>query len=453
MLDAVSSVLKNQPVVEEKKTPELISEETVQEVSPPGWSGTVKAMKKHKNIDNPFALAWSMKNKGAKSHIKPEKKNEEVDHVEEDWNKEDAVKRLEALHKREKEAQKADKKFMQKHKPGKNVWEQGVAEGSDTYKQGHAKYHTKTNKQVGPTHYGRGSDKKADSYTKADPRYHEVRPVKEEVEHIDEISKASLHSYATAAHAKYDTLRNKSDSASTEKKSKLAQGIKTANHKMNPPVQHKPEPKVDMSSPSAYYKSKGSGSYVGDSVEVNGTPLEEKSTLKGNQKKIDANHNGKIDGQDFRILRGKKKMKEDVETVEEGWDDMVKDAKDKVKSGPKPNGGSGVKQGSRYGGSKQKEEPETQKEAVDTLKKTTDTLAGPVKGGKDNEHVAYKVKLKTEAKTLSPGQDDAPFEEPYSPAPRNIKDKSGAVHTPMSRAKDLARSAMKRVKANLKDKK
>jgi hypothetical protein len=40
----------------------------VQEVAPPGFEGTVKAMKKHKDIDNPFALAWSMKNKGYKSH-------------------------------------------------------------------------------------------------------------------------------------------------------------------------------------------------------------------------------------------------------------------------------------------------------------------------------------------------------------------------------------------------
>jgi hypothetical protein len=32
--------------------------------------------------------------------------------------------------------------------------------------------------------------------------------------------------------------------------------------------------------------------------------------LKGNQTKIDANHNGKIDGQDFKILRAKKTMKE-----------------------------------------------------------------------------------------------------------------------------------------------
>jgi hypothetical protein len=40
------------------------------EVAPPGFEGTVKAMKKHKDIDNPWALAWSMKNKGYKSHKK-----------------------------------------------------------------------------------------------------------------------------------------------------------------------------------------------------------------------------------------------------------------------------------------------------------------------------------------------------------------------------------------------
>jgi hypothetical protein len=44
--------------------------EDIAEVAPPGWEKTVKAMKKHDNIDNPFALAWSMKNKGYKSHKK-----------------------------------------------------------------------------------------------------------------------------------------------------------------------------------------------------------------------------------------------------------------------------------------------------------------------------------------------------------------------------------------------
>ena len=55
-----------------------------------------------------------------------------------------------------------------------------------------------------------------------------------------------------------------------------------------------------------------------------------------------------------------------------------------------------------------------------------------------------------EAKTLSPGQDDAPFDPPYTTnEPKNVKDKSGAIHTPMSRAKDLARKAMKRVKTEM----
>ena len=46
------------------------------EVSPPGWSGTVAAMiQKHPELSkgkkkNPWALAWHMKNKGAKPHYK-----------------------------------------------------------------------------------------------------------------------------------------------------------------------------------------------------------------------------------------------------------------------------------------------------------------------------------------------------------------------------------------------
>lgn len=44
--------------------------ESIAEKAPAGFKGTVKAMKKHKDIDNPFALAWSMKNKGYKSHKK-----------------------------------------------------------------------------------------------------------------------------------------------------------------------------------------------------------------------------------------------------------------------------------------------------------------------------------------------------------------------------------------------
>jgi hypothetical protein len=39
--------------------------------------------------------------------------------------------------------------------------------------------------------------------------------------------------------------------------------------------------------------------------------------LKGNQHKIDANKNNKIDAQDFKLLKSKKKVEEEVETVDE----------------------------------------------------------------------------------------------------------------------------------------
>ena len=52
----------------------------INEVSPPGFKGTVTKMQQdHPEIDNAFALSWWLKNKGAKSHYKdkagtPEKK-------------------------------------------------------------------------------------------------------------------------------------------------------------------------------------------------------------------------------------------------------------------------------------------------------------------------------------------------------------------------------------------
>lgn len=55
-------------------------ERDVNEVSPPGFKGTVKAMKKYDEIDNPYALAWSMKNKGYKSHKKADGSDKKEDH-------------------------------------------------------------------------------------------------------------------------------------------------------------------------------------------------------------------------------------------------------------------------------------------------------------------------------------------------------------------------------------
>jgi hypothetical protein len=109
---------------------------------------------------------------------------------------------------------------------------------------------------------------------------------------------------------------------------------------------------------------------------------------------------------------------------------------------------------------------------------TTDTLAGRLPGGKSNSFKSYKLRVKPLAKET--GENETPEIKIAEKTPartsikaegvevdeatiagtpgwkkmsKDIKDKSGAVHTPMSRAKDLARTAMKRVKSNLKDKK
>ena len=58
------------PIGEPLGDANALDEEDLDQVAPKGWEGTVKAMKKHKGIKNPWALAWSMKNKGYKSHKK-----------------------------------------------------------------------------------------------------------------------------------------------------------------------------------------------------------------------------------------------------------------------------------------------------------------------------------------------------------------------------------------------
>lgn len=54
-----------------------INEEALDEKAAEGFEGTVKAMKKHPEIDNPWALSHWMKKKGYKSHVKEEVELEE----------------------------------------------------------------------------------------------------------------------------------------------------------------------------------------------------------------------------------------------------------------------------------------------------------------------------------------------------------------------------------------
>jgi len=68
--DLMKAVAQRKADLEKEAHKHGVKETSVLEKAPEGWEGTVKAMKKHKDIDNPYALANYMKNKGYKSHKK-----------------------------------------------------------------------------------------------------------------------------------------------------------------------------------------------------------------------------------------------------------------------------------------------------------------------------------------------------------------------------------------------
>jgi len=179
--------------------------------------------------------------------------------------------------------------------------------------------------------------------------------------------------------------------------------------------------------------------------------------------------------------------KEEVELEEKEMTSADKTERERIVKGMK-KGFAGFKQ--RYGKDAKSvmyatATKQAMKEgAEDSSAITTDTLIGRMPGGKSNDFKSYKIRvrpldkegehqpkdatptaiqpndtparkshetkqsLKMEGKR--PETDDAPpFEEPYTKVPSEVKDKSGAVHTPMSRARDLAKSALKKVRTEM----
>jgi hypothetical protein len=89
-------------------------------------SGTVKAMKKHKDIDNPFALAWSMKKKGNKPHYKPEPK---------DSSKSDKEPEKKKKYKKEDKKKKKAESFKEFYKIKENMMGQPKQSNKDFVRQ------------------------------------------------------------------------------------------------------------------------------------------------------------------------------------------------------------------------------------------------------------------------------------------------------------------------------
>lgn len=258
---------------------------------------------------------------------------------------------------------------------------------------------TKRKDDVGP-----GSNGKS---TKV--RFH-AGPKNEEVEQIDELSKDTLGSYLDKKKSEY--MKGKTQSGSKEN-AKDIQNMGKAHDKMTLKKMKESfeEPILDELINEVLSKDASAGDWIHDFVHSDNPKFAGKSKAKRKEMALAAYYSKKNEEavneglkdmakKTFKALTGgsdkdhldrlKKDMyggsevkyaaktlvkhakdplglkKEETETVEEGWDDMVKAAQEKVKSGPKPSGGSGKKEGSRYGGSKQKEKPEQEvKEAKD----------------------------------------------------------------------------------------
>jgi hypothetical protein len=224
--------------------------------------------------------------------------------------------------------------------------------------------------------------------------------------------------------------------------------------------------------------------------------------LKGKQHKIDKNKNGKIDAHDFKLLQKEEQEKEESEdrmaradykespsgrkshkdivftsgqedktkeTVkEEMTDAQMKKREEIVKSMKKDKAGFKDRYGDRaetvmYATATKmamKEEAEELDEKSDQAKqnKTMKNMMDASRGARfklnnpvpdaEPEHKTARAHNVAIGRALrneeDKKKDDLPFDGPYTKTSGTTKDKSGAVHTPMSRAKHLAKMAMKK---------
>ena len=157
----------------------------------------------------------------------------------------------------------------------------------------------------------------------------------EEVEQIDELSQDKLMAYRSAAKKQGTGIQNRmkvgggdwsKDGKDTKTLKKRLSGYKMAGRKVNPGLAASMGKAPRVSANEEVELEEGrmkeiamDMSTLGDqefkakhrkSKQEMQSALRSSEELKGDQHKIDANKNGKIDGHDFKLLRSKKKVEE-----------------------------------------------------------------------------------------------------------------------------------------------
>mgnify|MGYP003345649081 CR=1 FL=1 len=250
--------------------------------------------------------------------------------------------------------------------------------------------------------------------------HEEPHAMKESVEQIDELKKSTLGSYVKSAARDASASRKLGADFQTKAEKSRNPSSKAASSRL-----------ADKFNAMAQKRHAG----IGKAVErlTKEESVEEESIVKKNRTMDTLSGRVKVPADTHN-----QHMSTKVELKSEGWDDMMKAAKERAK--PQPSGGSGVKQGSRYGGSKQKDKPEHDEKVKEEghvipkgnmllePEKTTLFKKNPVPANKP----PYKVKA---FESKRPDQDNVPFVTSES--------------KPLTIAKDLAHKAMKRMKSEM----
>lgn len=152
------------------------------------------------------------------------------------------------------------------------------------------------------------------------------RGVKEEVEELDELDTATLKSYRTKARAQGNAIVDKmkmgggdwsKDQKDTKTLRKRAAGAQMSGKKLVKRGESLKTEELEldegrMKDLSMDMETMGDKDFKAKHKKSKGEmqkSLSKAEELKGNQHKIDANKNGKVDGQDFKILRNAKKAR------------------------------------------------------------------------------------------------------------------------------------------------
>jgi hypothetical protein len=236
------------------------------------------------------------------------------------------------------------------------------------------------------------------------------KPKNEEVEQIDEISKELTHSYLKKRYAQTGATRqDKPKDMPRATHDKQLIGLNRATKRLTTTLQL----------PKGTDPSQG-GKYTADSVEINGKPIQEgrasqRHPLEGHEYHKKSNDALVHIAKDAHAAA--EAMKSHNTTAENKYRDQANDSAT-VRHYRQKNG------------------------MPDWYKKKY----GHVKEGVVNE-VMDEPNYKNSIQARQKKADDAnkpPFDGPYTTGPSTVTDKSGAIHGPMSRVRDLARAAAKR---------